>query len=228
MTRLLVVLAVSFLSACAASGPTSYRQAAAPMPAPGPLIVQQPPTYPGATYAPVGAGLPEVGQPGRQGASVPRSPDKRILPPTKEPAVYAADGAPRAVSAPGLGVTVLGVGFDLGLELKPARAAHECAKAVNDASDSTIHWSKHTRRFSEEATRCIAARALLRCSKIVRDELQNQKRMFADFHAEHAAVATEAAERFKEAFCKDVVLNPTQDLYLSWLYERTEGVRPKR
>lgn len=94
MTRVLVVSAVLALSGCASTPPGEYRQAVArPAPA-GPLIVQQPPSYPGATYTPAGAGAYR-GDP-LPSKPVPRSPNKRILPATKEPTVYAADGDPQA------------------------------------------------------------------------------------------------------------------------------------
>jgi len=80
MYRPIALLLAVLLSACA-SAPAAQRQFqdGAPMRAP---IVE-----PRTTYTPQGAGLPEYwGQP--QDAT-PRSPHKRVLPPSKEPGLYA-------------------------------------------------------------------------------------------------------------------------------------------
>jgi hypothetical protein len=69
------VFAVSLVG-CASQGPTLER---------GTFVRPPPvPTRPG-------VGAPAVGQPGPHARGVPRSPDKRVLPPTREPGIWASD-----------------------------------------------------------------------------------------------------------------------------------------
>ena len=234
MTQFLLAVFLLLLVACgapSAHGP-SFQQAAvrpapaAPPPAYTPGYAPGTPAEP--VYTPQGAGAYR-GEP-LPSTPVERSPNKRILPASNEPGLWAADGASTAtLGGPnGLGVTVLGVAFDLGLELRPERAAMECSKAVNDASDSTIHWSKHTLTFPTESMRCIAARAFLRCATSVLDDVKNGKRMYGGFTAEDAAKVAEAAKRWDDEYCKGVRLDHTQQDYLSWLNMRAESIRPKQ
>lgn len=104
MKRLLLLVAA--LTGCATSAvPSSYHQAVRPA-VPQPLIQQQPPSYPGQTHTPAGTGLyrPESGP-----AKVERSPNQRVLPATREPGVWAADGDPALMAGQIYGWDVLGV-----------------------------------------------------------------------------------------------------------------------
>lgn len=219
MTRLLLLF-LAFLIPTAV-----HAQAMRPAPAAsGPLITQPPP--PGQpTYTPAGAGASHGGL-ATPAAAVPRSPNKRPLPPSRGVGLWAADGTP--VASSGLGVTVLGVHFALDLDLKPARAAHECAKAVNDANDNTSGWVGYVARMSEATRQCIAAQALSRCAASVRDELQSGTRTVADFRAEHAAAAAEAAAHWGKVRCDGVELERAQEEYLAWLNGRVASLRPRR
>lgn len=95
MTRTLAVLVV-LLSACAAPsvhGP-AFQQAAparAPMRPPAARPVVNSPHFPAPGATPAGAGAYR-GEP-LPSASVPRSPNKRVLPASAEPGLWAADGA---------------------------------------------------------------------------------------------------------------------------------------
>jgi hypothetical protein len=96
MNRLLLLFVL--LLGCATPTPGSYQQATAVRPAPRPPVYTPgyaPGTSAEPTYTPQGAGASHGGLPGSS-SSVPRSPNKRILPATKEPGLWAADGAPSA------------------------------------------------------------------------------------------------------------------------------------
>lgn len=77
-----VVISVALLLSCSTSAPTEYRQAPYVPPA-----VRPPPS---------GAGAPVLGQPGSFGGDhvvLPRSPNRRPLPPSSEPGLWASDGS---------------------------------------------------------------------------------------------------------------------------------------
>lgn len=71
-----------FLASC--SGPDAYERG----------TYARPP--PSTTHTPAGTGAPTPGQPGHQrGRNVPRSDDKRVLPPEERPGIWASDGDAR-------------------------------------------------------------------------------------------------------------------------------------
>src|SRR4051812_12526644 len=96
MLRFLPLL---LLAACAASGPSEYRDGA-----------RLPPPEPRTTYTPAGAGLPEYFVPPEP--AYPRSPHSRELPPTKEPGLWSGDG-PSAAKGPTAKPVLLGVELPL-------------------------------------------------------------------------------------------------------------------
>lgn len=91
-------------------GSAASAQAVRPIPRPatGPLSIQQPPSYPGQTYTPVGAGVPGERVPGAVAPEVPRS-KGRMLPRTEEPGLWAADGDPALMAGQIYGWAVLDV-----------------------------------------------------------------------------------------------------------------------
>lgn len=82
--------ALLLLLGCVTTHHELRQAAAAPAYRPPPVAYTSPPAQP---YAPRGAGAPLVGQPGAPAPVVPRSPNKRPLPATREPGLWAADGA---------------------------------------------------------------------------------------------------------------------------------------
>jgi hypothetical protein len=51
------------------------------------------------THTPPGTGLRPIGQPGQEARELPRTPHKRVLPPTKEPTLFSAE-SPRGMEGP--------------------------------------------------------------------------------------------------------------------------------
>ena len=132
-----------------------HAQALAPAPAPAPSL-----PVPMPRYTPAGTGAPVVGQPGEQVAPVARSPNTRVLPPTGEPGLWAAD-EPRAAKRPGLAPPDV----DELLRPQPSPGTPEltsCRGRVRRASrDSGL---EEVRRSLPGVTReCLTARLLLEC-----------------------------------------------------------------
>lgn len=78
-----------FLAACSSAPELQREFHDGPMVSPAPTF-----TTPGAT--PIGRGGPMVGQPGYVGPveNIPRGTDQRVLPPTREPGIWASDSDP--------------------------------------------------------------------------------------------------------------------------------------
>jgi hypothetical protein len=130
-----------------------HAQAVTPSPAPSiPVPVPR--------YVPAGAGAPVVGQPGDQAAPVARSPNTRVLPPTPEPGLWAADelSAVKRPSAPQPDVDEL-----LLAQPSPgAPALPSCRQRVLRASKAS--GSEETRHnLPRTARACLTARLLLYC-----------------------------------------------------------------
>lgn len=116
--------------------------------------VRPPPTI----HTPAGAGAPAVGQPGYQSQQVPRSNDPRILPPTREPTVFAAsrgDGRKPVVRG-----------------LKPRSATdkdawEECEKFVADAVTDTSQMARELvealGRLSAKNGACLREQSMRAC-----------------------------------------------------------------
>lgn len=139
----------------------AFAQAVAPVPgAPSPPPAA-PVGFPAPSLQPAGAGAPVVGQPGQQAPPpLPRSPNTRVLPPTAEPGLWAADEL-RAAKRP----TQATPGVDELLRPQPSPGTPElasCRERVRQASrDSGL---EDVRRSLPGVNReCLTARLLLEC-----------------------------------------------------------------
>jgi hypothetical protein len=130
-----------------------HAQAVAPAPS-IPVLVPR--------YVPAGAGAPMVGQPGEQTAPIDRSPNSRVLPPTREPGIWAADET-KAVKKP---VPVSPPDIDELLAARPSPGTPEllsCRQRVLRASKTS--GEEETRRNLPRTPReCLTARLLLHCA----------------------------------------------------------------
>ncbi|ATB39350.1 hypothetical protein CYFUS_004794 [Cystobacter fuscus] len=136
-----------------------HAQAVAPPPAPAPSM-----PVPVPRYVPEGAGAPMVGQPGEQSAPIDRSPNTRVLPPTRELGLWAAD-EPKAVKKP---VPASPPDIDELLAARPSPGAPEllsCRQRVLRASKSS--GQEETRHNLPRTPReCVTARLLLHCANL--------------------------------------------------------------
>lgn len=161
MTKLLLLL-LAFLIPT-----TANAQAMRPAPAAsGPLITQPPP--PGQpTYTPAGAGASHGGL-ATPAAAVPRSPNKRLLPPTKEAGIWAADGAPSASAATMPPIFGIALGLPEAVTPSAKQWSNFCAATLGDTAKSTgteaLFASVHA-----QLRRCLASRAYLACAFDVAD-----------------------------------------------------------
>lgn len=164
MTRnLLAVSVVLLLSACATAPVGAYNQAVMPSPVVAPPItyVSPPGGIPGAT--PAGTGLGEPRSPDWNGREVPRSPNKRILPATKEPGLWAADTVKATANdAP----TLYGVAIpypDNAVTTEDRAAVGACVGTMNDAARETQQTAVIA-AYPEDVRRCLAAHAYYHCA----------------------------------------------------------------
>lgn len=192
----------------------AHAQAMRPPPAsaPGPaIIIQQPPTYPGATYTPTGTGLPTMGQPGTQRPAVERSPNKRVLPPTKEPGLWAADGAPVAAARHHLWGVEIPLPEGAMAHLVEREAWH-CANGMDGVAKG-IRKVAFIDTLPEDVRRCMVARAQYHCAfetgllvqtRVTRGSTSDTARLEALAALEAHALALRAK------WCADVTLTDKQ------------------
>ena len=137
----------------------ALAQAVAPVPAAP--VTPAPQGFPRPSYLPAGAGGPVVGQPGQQvSPPLPRSPNTRVLPPTAEPGLWAADEL-RAAKRP----SPVAPDVDELLRPQPGPGTPElasCRERVRRASrDSGL---EEVRRSLPGVNReCLTARLLQEC-----------------------------------------------------------------
>ena len=114
-----------------------------------------------------------VGQPGEQIAPIDRSPNTRVLPPTREPGIWAADET-KAVKKP---VPASPPDIDELLAARPSPGAPElqsCRQRVLRASKSS--GQEETRRNLPRTPReCLTARLLLHCANHELRDLEEQE-----------------------------------------------------
>jgi hypothetical protein len=223
-TPLLVVSVVLLATACGtpARHGGSLHQAAAPMPAPVPRPpVHTPGYYPGTPAAPVhtpaGAGLPGERVPG-QAQPVPRSPNKRTLPPSKEPGLWAADGSAPRSSAITERHQIYGVDIPYPPDtdsLEEVAITDICTKewshATKEANQDTFIKS-----FPLDVRRCLAAQAYAYCVGAFFDAILYAKQTGSSYDAAVFArvkATEEHAKRLSRENCKGV--NPHPDEYVA-------------
>ena len=150
------------LSACSSTAPSHYGQGVPVRPPPAP------PARPG-------VGAPVVGQPGAQAAPVPRSPNRRPLPPSAEPGLWSAD-SPRAASAPGGAPKVFGVDMPTLEDVPPSARVHEKACANTLARTlKTERVSTGLARLNEREKECVALAAYAACLRLAEDGTRGQR-----------------------------------------------------
>jgi hypothetical protein len=170
MTRLLLLLLLLPIAA--------HAQAPAMRPPPRPATVPaltpgySPNTPPEPAYTPPGTGLPEVGQPGSHAAPVPRSPNKRLLPTSSEPGLWAADGAPVASLPlmPPLFGEPLPYPPGVGNGEISRRLADSCVETMTDAAKQA-GTLEAILRLSPVVRACMAAHALKVCADAMWDRM---------------------------------------------------------
>lgn len=192
-------------------------QAVRPPPATGPLIIQQPPSFPASPAAtPAGAGASH-GSLAAPEKAVPRSPNKRLLPRTKEAGLWAADGAPQA-SLPRhalWGVDIPPMRNDEGRVV--AGETEWCMKGLAKAADAA-GWRERIENYSAEVRACMAATAYLRCADerhrwITQPATPGSTVVGASIESARATLLH--ARSLREATCRGVMLSDEQKSALS-------------
>lgn len=184
------ILFVLFLSACSSGAPTLYGQ--------GMPVAPRPPAFSPTLDAPI-----TVGQPGYIGPPewAPRGTDKRVLPPTREPGIWASDSLPRSTGEP----KILGVPIPFPPDTK-AEADKEptrlCASIMNDAVKRIIP-DQALASFPAPWLPCLAAMLHKECGDmfVANDKSLRQEAIAVDAAQErrHRALLATAANSMRVA-----------------------------
>ena len=213
----------------------AFAQAVAPVPgAPAPTPAA-PVGFPAPSFLPAGAGAPVVGDPGQQAPPpLPRSPNTRVLPPTAEPGLWAADEL-RAVKRPG----PASPDVDELLRPEPSPGTPglaSCRERVRRAArDSGL---EEVRRSLPGVNReCLTARLLLTCFYREQAEFSERLRKTPRTAAVAAGVERQRAEadaviHWEERVCHGFLTLPlieelraTIQAHLERQFRRPEGRR---
>lgn len=205
VTRRVVLLSMWLvLSGCATSGQSREYHDGMPVRA-APVFVT-----PG--YTPAGAGLPEY-MPGMNAPpAAPRGKDRRVLPPTRELGVWAADGDETRAAKAG---DVLPVSIsDVVLPFSPtATTATEraptkrCAYSMNIALSMTGDHPAVRALSPEQIKTCLAARLYQYCSVMMSTKADRE----GSSSAERWKATMTAAVQFAEKACLNVPESATAD-----------------
>lgn len=164
------------------------------------------PGVPAPVFTPVGAGAPILGQPGqhRSPPVLPPSPNKRILPATREPGIWAADetraARDKADKEP---VSVLDVPLpapDGKASTRPVRAC----KAMIDTGLVEAGLKENLAALPQNVRRCVVARLLEAClrtkgkKELARDEQAEARLYYESF---------QVARAWWPVACKDIDYN---------------------
>jgi hypothetical protein len=210
MFRSALLLSVLVASVAAA-------QAVAPMtppmrpPAVRPVVNEPYFPTPGSTPAGAGAYVPTSDG---NGVHVPQSPNKRILPATKEVGLWAADGAQGAA-------TTMPAIFDIALPYPVGATTPDaqwwsnvCGRTMTDAAKrkgTDVHFAG----LSMHLRQCLAAKSYLRCAEGIRDlfkggarpnrvvdEMQAHANALVKYNCLHPDLVSPHAEALRELFAE--------------------------
>lgn len=174
------LIAFLFLTACASQEPERREFHDGPMVRPAPAFVT-----PGAT--PAGAGLPEY-VPGTA-APVSRGTDRRVLPPTREPGVWASD-KPK-ISGEIATPVMLGINIPIPVDDngKPDYLfANQCAEATDTMfKESTLKAPAQRLRYEERE--CLTARIYDMCIGYMNRDRKNNEQLLLVQGAERVVEA---------------------------------------
>lgn len=143
-----------FLLSCAAPSGRTYRDG---------VPVERAPVFVTPGYAPAGAGLPEY-MPTAERETVPRGKDRRVLPPSREPGIWASDSEPRASAEPFDG-TVAGVSLPIAREMNTVEGLTQVAQCGLSLIDAAQRGKVMQRleRLPLETRRCLVAQMYRQC-----------------------------------------------------------------
>lgn len=188
----ILLLTLLAIAACAPTQSTEYRQSAfVPPPAP--------PMRPG-------VGAPEVGQPGQVGSPTvyPRSPHKRLLPPTAEPTIYSGDEPKSSLPRfdPNLGRITLPHPKHTGLGAQPfedIEPVMDCAKGMEIALEQKNLMESYN-ALPRERMQCVAAQLYKHCADVLVESARAGSNLL---HLSRVEAVQKVANDFLKASCPD-------------------------
>lgn len=177
------------------------------------------PGVPAPVFTPVGAGAPVLGQPGqhRSPPVLPPSPNKRILPLTREPGIWAADEI-RAAKRDKLD-GIVGVAFPIPSVMSPDGV--DLVKLCEQTMSAALQKAKRTDKAKAlplGLRRCLVARLFQRCALTVSTHADK----YDAGKAGPYRAAKEAADRFAETACtgqrQELLYDLFSEVYNQWLH----------
>lgn len=170
----------------ACASPTEYRRGTFTPPPPAPVRI--------------GVGAPVVGHPGMQPRTIPRGPDRRVLPPTRGPGIWASGEAPKADAVPIIG----GVVLPLPWGEKPDDGLW-CARQL-DAMVYPVGMTP-TNRWRDELTekqrQCVAGRVYTECLSRLREHYAKTLQDGLPERLKTMRALLNEAQRFAGRKCRD-------------------------
>ena len=164
---------------------------------------------PAVEHTPAGAGASHGGLP-QSAEEVPRSPNKRLLPATKEAGLWAADGAP-ATKRPPLILDVLMPTALESTDERGLRLAQQCAAKVEAMLRHDPHFDPAALHLPFDERKCLAARLYVICAERgvhIREEHAAEQRpvLLEQLQDFRALAATAVATRTR--WCAGITMSP--------------------
>jgi hypothetical protein len=203
-------LLMLFLAACAAPQHRELRDG--PMPTRAPVFVA-----PG--YTPAGAGLPGEYMPGPPEPAVERSPHKRVLPPTKEPGIWAADRPASPPTEPDgwrVDPVILGVliPYPPRLMAEEHKEPMQRCGYMSQRAITSVATTAQLAALSLDERRCLAAKLYLFCMTRERRIVDGQKvkpLFFAKTNSRLMRYAELEAQRMERVACGGQVVSEAME-----------------
>lgn len=194
---------VLLLVSCAAPSGRVYRDGAP---------VERAPVFVTPGYTPAGAGLPEY-MPVHEAPTVERGRDRRVLPPTREPGIWASDSGSKAKPKPAV---ILGVVVPEPTDAHaPGYTSGYCADVYNDIIDQNDLRSR-SETLPLAVRRCMAAKLYDHCisSLLTQYARKNKTGELVHAYLEELKRHKRTTSDFVEKACIDKTPWPSDATYI--------------
>jgi hypothetical protein len=157
-------------------------------------------------HTPVGTGAPVLGQPGARRAETPRSPDKRVLPATAEPSVWAGDSHEVRAAMHARSNVLLDVPLPFVSTVASEADKEEtylCASQMQSLVNN-IRQDFYLALQPLKVRRCLAARLYVACAEHIHRTVTDPATLQADYIVRRAAAVLQAAQAFAQQACAGI------------------------
>lgn len=166
----------------------------------GPSHLHYPPANPAPTYTPPGTGLPMPSFPGPGVRNIPRSPHKRVLPPSKEPGLWSADRPKASIIAPA--PTLLGTTLPVPDAAKTPYISHSlsgCIEAAGELVGAPVFFTRID-ALREDERKCFAGLLYSRCASGLPEFVKARRAKEGGSFNQSDAPALKALKKEAEAY----------------------------